>query len=433
MAESNWERLIKQRIGGYKEEPSDDLWSGIATSVNHRNVIARAKKWLIIETTASIFVFAAVTVALLTGTPRVPQHAQGALTEEWIEGGGAQTGSSGERSDQSLGSRAVPVDSIRQELLKGDNRSTNLIPSQSGPDLLSNDQDDYNQNEVDSIVSDQNLSSETHIQQAFAPGYLLHLPIPSMDFTLPDRMLKKVALTKGELLRETEGKTKGSKDKVKKRSVYLLLMPTLAYNRVEVNQQDNQLITDIDELSAFSPKRMGIRAEAGVNWHLSKKVSLFTGMVYFQRNQTIGYTLESFDSLRLETTSRGGLSASYEPVHRQEQRSFEHNLKNIGLQVGIDYRLGSRIFDQSVGAGIELHKGLNKPNETNRESGFDEDPNFYSFYNVYYMLRYPRDKDFQFLLQPSFNYSFYLDRDIQAPFYVKPYGFGLNFGFTYKF
>ena len=432
MAESNWERLIKQRIGGYKEEPDDGLWSGIISSVNHRAIIARAKRWLMIETTASILVFAAVTIALLTGTPPTPQHAQRPLSKERVEGSEVQTNSSVKRSSQSLKSRSASEADARQEL-DGNGRHMDSDPLLPGSGLLSGGRPDRNQKEADSLASDQNLSSDTHIQQAFAPGYLQRLPRYPTDFNLHDFTLNKVALPQGSLPDDKEREAKRSRNKVKRKSVYLLLMPTLAYNRVEVDRQDNQLITDIDELSAFSPKRMGIRAEAGVNWHFSKKVSLFTGIVYFQREQTIGYTLESFDSLRLETTSVEDLSVSYEPVYRQEQRSFEHHLKNIGLQVGIDYRLGSRIFDQSVGAGIELHKGLDKPNEANRESGFDEDPNFYSFYNVYYRLRYPRDKNFQFLLQPSFNYSFYLDRDISAPFYVKPYGFGLNFGFTYKF
>lgn len=32
------------------------------------------------------------------------------------------------------------------------------------------------------------------------------------------------------------------------------------------------------------------------------------------------------------------------------------------------------------------------------------------------------------MLQPTFNYALKLDEQINAPFYVKPYGFGINFG-----
>jgi hypothetical protein len=39
----------------------------------------------------------------------------------------------------------------------------------------------------------------------------------------------------------------------------------------------------------------------------------------------------------------------------------------------------------------------------------------------------------QSFFQPTLNYSFYINQNLNAPFYVKPYGLGLNLGFTYNF
>ena len=39
----------------------------------------------------------------------------------------------------------------------------------------------------------------------------------------------------------------------------------------------------------------------------------------------------------------------------------------------------------------------------------------------------------QSFFQPALNYSFYINQNLNAPFYVKPYGLGLNLGFSHNF
>jgi hypothetical protein len=48
-------------------------------------------------------------------------------------------------------------------------------------------------------------------------------------------------------------------------------------------------------------------------------------------------------------------------------------------------------------------------------------------------LQYPSEGRLKAVFQPTLNYSFYINQNLNAPFYVKPYGLGLNVGVTYNF
>lgn len=60
-------------------------------------------------------------------------------------------------------------------------------------------------------------------------------------------------------------------------------------------------------------------------------------------------------------------------------------------------------------------------------------PDSYMFVNVYYRLQYPHEGRWKAFVQPTFNYAVYTVENPNAPFQVRPYGFGLNLGCTYSF
>ena len=72
-------------------------------------------------------------------------------------------------------------------------------------------------------------------------------------------------------------------------NIYFTIMPTLGYQRIEPNSQDNLIVESIDRVSAFSTDRLGVRAELGVEYPVKNRLNIFGGLVYFQRHQTIGY------------------------------------------------------------------------------------------------------------------------------------------------
>lgn len=211
--------------------------------------------------------------------------------------------------------------------------------------------------------------------------------------------------------------------------LYFNIMPTLGYQRIEANDHDNLIVESIHRVAAFSPERLGVRAEAGIEVPVFRKLNFFSGLVYYQREQTVGYVEKQVEYVDVINGENGQITTK--PQFAYLDKSFEYQVKNAGLQVGVNYQLKSAAILQTMGTGLEFHVPLNRKSQPNPD--FTSNPSVYVFYNLYYRLEYPADTRLRAVFQPTLNYSFYISKDVNAPFYVKPYGLGLNLGATYHF
>ena len=216
----------------------------------------------------------------------------------------------------------------------------------------------------------------------------------------------------------------------RKFSIYFTAMPTFGYQRIESKTNDKIYIESIKKISAFSTERLGLRAELGAEVPLSRRLKVFGGLLYYQRKQTIDYTEKQIDTTQVSIGSNGEYVVETKLMH--SDKSFEYELKNIGFQIGLNYQLKKAKFLQSLGTGIEFQFALNKLSEE-VDHTFTNNPSAYVFYNLYYRLQYPSEGRLKAVFQPTLNYSFYINQNLNAPFYVKPYGLGLNIGATYNF
>jgi hypothetical protein len=216
----------------------------------------------------------------------------------------------------------------------------------------------------------------------------------------------------------------------RKFSIYFTAMPTFGYQRIESKTNDKIYIESIKKISAFSTERLGLRAELGAEIPLSRRLKVFGGVLYYQRKQTIDYTEKQIDTTQVSIGSNGEYVVETKLTH--SDKSFEYELKNIGFQVGLTYQLKKAKFLQSLGTGIEFQFALNNLSEE-VDNTLTNNPSAYVFYNLYYRLQYPSEGRLKAVFQPTLNYSFYINQNLNAPFYVKPYGLGLNVGATYNF
>lgn len=245
-----------------------------------------------------------------------------------------------------------------------------------------------------------------------------------------------------------------SKNKDRKRkpfTLYFTAMPTFGYQRIEPNIDDPLWIESIKRVPAFSADRLGVRIEAGAEIPLSKRWKAFAGVLYYQRKQTIEYTADPGKGKSISVEPQNGVGMGARPIY--VEKSIEYELRNAGVQVGLMYQLwmgnqnsitekeglssetipaAERKFLHLLGTGLEFHKAVNRTHAWERVEAFS-DPSTYVFFNLYYRLQYPHTGRLRAIFQPTLNYSFYINEDLNAPFYVKPYGLGLNFGCTYNF
>jgi hypothetical protein len=243
--------------------------------------------------------------------------------------------------------------------------------------------------------------------------------------------VNKYPVATNEKIKEKKENQPDNEEREKKKfpfNLYFTIMPTLGYQRIEPNSSDNLIIESIDRIATFSPDRLGVRAELGAEYPISNRVNIFGGFVYFQRQQTIGYIEKQVSETEISEGPNGEiiLHPEFSYVHQ----SFEYEVRNIGWQIGVNYQLSKKKFLQTAGTGIEFHMALNKFDHAEE---FTNNPSLYVFYNLYYRIQYPADTKLKAVMQPTLNYSFYINQNANAPFYVKPYGLGLNIGFTYNF
>jgi hypothetical protein len=238
-------------------------------------------------------------------------------------------------------------------------------------------------------------------------------------------VVKLDTIRKIDLPLDVETTEKKSKDK-KPAGFYFLFMPTLGYQHVSPVTDDNILIESIERVSAFSLKRLGIRLEAGFEKYLTRRVAFNVGILYYQRKQTINYQYR--DTSQPEVSQLNPNAFTYSVSLQQQSATFEYDLKNVGVLGGLNYTITGKRFIQKFGLDAELQKGLRAPT-----SEVDTHQQFYVFGDVFYRIAFPINKRFDMMFQPTINYALQLDERINAPFYVKPYGLGLNFGVYYHF
>ena len=434
---------LKGRLLQYTEEPDKDLWQGIVPRIVSVNPEPRWAVWttrlsvLVIALSGAYFVFTGEEAT--TAEDRISQNEMlmpGPFNSPAIDTLEARA-ASGTR-DRS-GSNNVIQD---ERAISLQNSANPEIPH-AQLRVLSSGIPGEKENVSVPVKSDPSLSGH----ESTAVGAR---PTPSEAATRQSPH-QETALIKDPIEPEQPGPSKETHKRKKPFSLYFTAMPTFGYQRIESNKKDGIDIHGIKPIPAFSAERLGVRLEAGVEIPLSKGWKAFGGILYYQRKQTIGYTERQRDSVIVGSGPDG--NGTLEPQYKYVSKSIEYELKNVGLQVGLSYQLWRRTqkstmsrvpssqkipvktknkFLHEVGTGIEFHKSLREPRELESAEGFS-DPSTYVFFNMYYRLQYPNAGRLRAILQPTLNYSFYINENLNAPFYVKPYGLGLNFGCKYHF
>src|SRR5690606_12931079 len=138
---------------------------------------------------------------------------------------------------------------------------------------------------------------------------------------------------------------------------------------------------------------------------INNRFSVNGGLLYFQRRQTITYNYKDINDLEIKPII--GDSMSYDINVLQQTGKFEHELKNIGILVGLNYTINRTKFIHKAGISAELHKGLAKS-----KVKAENDSQLYLFGNLYYRISYPLSKRFDLMLQPTFNYAMHVNAQV---------------------
>lgn len=426
MADKDIERILRERLANHKESPDDSSWELIEKELPKSRVGGGYLVPILL-----LLISGVISIFLLS------DPSEGKIN--------ADNESKMITQAESFGQSEIPanlgMDSIINELNTADDQKIDLIGS-----IISQSARMKNENNVDrksSVVNGEKAKKNSRAIYQLELSGLFTEKADDLESRTSDFVLKKV-YPMGYLFDENEPKieinvvrlnTEGinhniTHDKEKKSfeerklTLYFQGMPTLNYNRYEANSRDNQLISDIKKLPSISLDRIGIRLETGLMFDLSPRVDVFGGVLFLRQNQAISYITNEVDSL---SGVQQGDDVVIVPHYSNEEQKYSYELINLGVQLGLTYKINSERFNMAIGTGMELHKAI----KSKADEGF-EMPDKYLFYNIFYRIEYPKEKRFRLMAQPTFNYSINLTKKLDAPFYVKPYGLGLNLGFVVK-
>ncbi|MEQ9099750.1 MAG: hypothetical protein RIF36_22035 [Imperialibacter sp.] len=208
-------------------------------------------------------------------------------------------------------------------------------------------------------------------------------------------------------------------------SVYAEAMPFFSYNIFEVNTTDEILITNVQQVPGFSLERLGVRGEVGVEYAINRKIHIQTGVMMYSRNQEANLIVGKVDSVIVSTKAD---SYSLTPVYTSDTLNMSVDILNLGLSVGVQFRLNDGKIRQWVGVSAEMHKGLKRNITFDHLVSQEGSAGYYSFANLFYRAEYPWKPRATFFLQPTFNYSLYMGERLATPVNVRPYGLGASLG-----
>jgi hypothetical protein len=408
--DNDFESLFKN-LKDYKEDPDDTAWDAISGNLNsssHNNLWKWAAAVLfLVSGVGGLFFWNSNTGSKETSFNSFSLAGVEPLNEIALE--------KSDKSQKEANHKAVKISNIKNE----EHIDTNIY-------LNSRE----NLESPFDLTFEEEVKSEYIVTSLYEPGNLERKKANVLLGSYQELEVQVERVELKEIVEEPVIKEK-KKEIGKGLKFYGLFMPTMGYHQVKSNKNDDILVTGIEKLATFSTERLGIRAEAGFEYPLSRRLSIYSGLLYFQRKQTLNYTVQIQEGQQVVFSDVEKMFI-ISPIFNEEVREFDYEVQNLGVSTGLLLRMKNwNKWSRFISTGIEFHKGLGNDNDK-VEGGVGNAPALYAFYQVYYRMERPLNKNLNVVVQPTLNSSFYLNSQIHTPIYIKPYGFGLNLGLTYK-
>ncbi len=208
----------------------------------------------------------------------------------------------------------------------------------------------------------------------------------------------------------------------KRPTIFIGVMPLFTYQRIDPVQTDGTWIKEVKTQSAFSTQRAGIRFQAGIEWPISRRVSLRTSLIYSQLNQQVSYytPTDRPDSVRVERVDEKTVRLI--PYYSDKKVTQQTNWHYVGA--GADFvfhlgQLGAWRHYASAGATVGTYVGQGAGQATQPLSGFIQGS---------YGIERQLTPSLWLRLAPTVQYGLTTVSDADGLFRVRPYTYGLTIG-----
>jgi len=217
-------------------------------------------------------------------------------------------------------------------------------------------------------------------------------------------------------------KTKQKRTRI---SFYTVVSPSLSFQHITPDAQDDVVIEKFNSPGVISAQRFGFGVDAGLQGRISDRFQYIAGLSYYQQSQQLEYE-EKTDGAVIES----GDDLNFVVRPGTVQRSFDYCMRNLGLQAGVLYTLKQKGLMHKAGIVLQFQKGFLDSREgdiyTNSASS-------YVNYQLIYRVEYAIDRQWNIFLQPGYTHSIIVNESLDAPFTLKQGRASLGVGIVYSF
>jgi hypothetical protein len=400
---------LENRLRNYNEEPDDDVWRAISPSISASHV----PEWVLWSNRFVAVIALAALIFLVDKIYQEPNHSAELLVTEQTK---EQTSPDSETRTEILqNTTEMPV--MDKEAVLNLSIPTDRDASISHQNSGSTEGSSLHLTVIPD--SEEWVAGDTFVQSDF--------PEKPLNETLEDS-LQVVRPGKKDTLAHPipRGTAQAGRKSRSSLSFYTMITPLLSYHRVSPLSNDDVVIEKLNSPSILSASRLGVSMEIGIQGKITNRFEYVAGISYYQQSQRISYEQQTSSNVTIEEDT----DKSYFVRPGTLQKSFDYNMRNIGVQTGLLYSLKEDGLIHKTGFVISYQKGLGKSLDT---EVYNNSLSHYLSYQLIYRVEYRLKSGMRFFIQPTYMQSLYSKESINAPFSLKQGRAGIGIGAVYSF
>ena len=379
--EDNMFGSVRERLGRYEEAPSDELWGKIASRTNK----PIAPVWPLWVGGVSLGIAVALFLVTFNAGEVSPVNDQSKLSGKELS--------------------RKETQSIRKETLRENSIERSDVPR---------------------TLNLQPLTSITTETRNAVPQLTTHDSQP--DIPQPATETDSVTVVEAQTFPPKKSKTdevvppyKKSRSKFQ---LYFSVTPSLSFQKIIPNSNDEIIIEGFENRSPLSIKRFGFGIDAGFERDIDHIFGYYGGVSFYRQQQEISYRY--FD--QEADVNRVGDAWTFEINRPQHTRTFDYSMTNIGVRSGILVTLKGDKLKHKFGAGLIYSHGFAKST-----GSYNNSQSAYLSYQLFYRSEVRINEHVSWFVEPTFVYGFLSKEKLAEPFSLKPYRAGLSLGALYRF
>jgi hypothetical protein len=206
--------------------------------------------------------------------------------------------------------------------------------------------------------------------------------------------------------------------------VYLSITPSLAFQKVIPDSNDEIVVQGFGSRPALSVKRFGFGIDAGIQRSINNIFGLYGGLTFYRQQQEITYSYYDKDA----EVTRVGDAWTFDITRERHTKTFDYTMTNVGVRTGVLITLKGERLKHKIGAGLSYSRGLKKGARS-----YDNSRSGYLAWQISYRNEIMINDRWSWFAEPIFVYSFTSKEKLGEPFVLKPYRAGVSFGTLYRF